>query len=113
MLQMAKRQILPVVIGYTGAVADTVSSIKAAGATAKSQLAILKQLCDLTDELQVNVVSLEEAVANAHEQETAEPYRDIVIPAMNAVREVVDQLETMVDAEVWPLPTYAEMLFMK
>ena len=41
----------------------------------------------------------------------AEAYRDRVVPAMQALRKVADSLETIVDAEVWPLPTYAQMLF--
>ena len=39
--------------------------------------------------------------------------RDVVIPAMNAVREFGDKLETMVSDNAWPLPTYREMLFIK
>ena len=43
----------------------------------------------------------------------AEAYRDSVAPAMKALRKIADELETIVDAEVWPLPTYAQMLFMR
>jgi glutamine synthetase len=38
-------------------------------------------------------------------------FKDSVIPKMGAVREVADKLETLVDSQYWPLPTYAEMLF--
>lgn len=116
-LQMAKRQIMPAAIEYSGMVAGAVTSIKAAGATAKAQSKILGDLCTLIDSLQVNIVSLEKAtdkaggVANVVKE--AEAYRDLVIPAMNAVRQVADELETIVDASIWPLPTYAEMLFVR
>jgi len=110
-LQIAKRQIIPAVVEFTGMVANTVGAIKAAGATAKAQSKLLGELCELTDALAVNVVKLEEALEKAEKKETAEAYRDIVIPAMNQVRTVADELETIVDAEIWPLPTYAEMLF--
>jgi glutamine synthetase len=43
----------------------------------------------------------------------AEYYRDNIIPAMNKVRQAADSLEMIVDAKLWPLPTYAEMLFIK
>jgi glutamine synthetase len=39
--------------------------------------------------------------------------RDAVVPAMNALREVGDQLELLAPHEHWPLPTYREMLFIK
>ena len=39
--------------------------------------------------------------------------RDVVIPAMNAVRAAGDTLETLVSSDLWPLPTYQEMLFIK
>jgi glutamine synthetase len=45
--------------------------------------------------------------------EQARHYRDAVIPAMNQVREVADQLEQIVADDLWPLPTYREMLFIK
>jgi glutamine synthetase len=38
-------------------------------------------------------------------------YRDVVLPAMAAVREVGDILELIVDDTIWPLPKYREMLF--
>ena len=39
--------------------------------------------------------------------------RDKVIPAMDGVREVADQLEKIVADDLWPLPKYSEMLFIK
>ncbi len=47
-----------------------------------------------------------------HEHQ-AESYRNDVVPAMQALRTTADELETIVDAKLWPLPTYAEMLFMR
>ena len=44
---------------------------------------------------------------------SAEFYRDAVIPAMSTLRKTVDSLEMVVDAKIWPLPSYAEMLFMR
>jgi glutamine synthetase len=39
--------------------------------------------------------------------------RDVVIPAMDAVREVADRLEKIVADDLWPLPKYSEVLFIK
>ena len=39
--------------------------------------------------------------------------RDTVIPAMDAVREIADRLEKLVADDLWPLPKYEEMLFIK
>lgn len=116
-LQMANRQIMPAAIEYSGKIADTVVAIKSAGASANSPRGILSDLCELIDTLQVNIIALKQAVRVASEIDAvtvqAEAYRDSVVPAMNSVREVVDQLENMVDASIWPLPTYAEMLFLR
>ena len=46
-------------------------------------------------------------------QKHAKHYRDGVIPAMSAVRDVADELECIVPHELWPLATYREMLFIK
>jgi len=39
--------------------------------------------------------------------------RDSILPAMKAVRDLADKLETIVADDLWPLPTYREMLFIK
>ena len=68
-------------------------------------------------DLDSNIKTLEKAVAKVGDiddvKKHAQGYRDSVIPAMNAVREPADELEKIVDADVWPLPSYAEMLFLK
>ncbi len=116
-LQIAKRQIMPAAIEYSGKVAESVAAIKSAGASAKSQSKLLGDLCSLIDELQVNIVTLQQAVDKASSTDAletqAQVYRDSVVPAMGAVRQVADELETIVDARIWPLPTYAEMLFLR
>ena len=45
--------------------------------------------------------------------EHAKWMRDNVIPAMDATREVADKLERIVADDLWPLPKYSEMLFIK
>ena len=116
-LSMAKRQIIPVCIEYSSHLADTVNSLKTAGATGGTQAALLTKVCALIDTMSSAVETLEAAGAKADDEgdseKQAELFRDEVLPAMNEVRAAADELETIVDADLWPLPTYAEMLFVK
>ncbi len=116
-LQIAKRQIAPAVSAAAKQLADTVVAVKAAEACAATQAKLLGEVCELSSALAAKIGALEAAVAKAGEVEeafeAAKAHRDVVIPAMNAVREVADQLEAIVPADLWPLPTYAEMLFVR
>ncbi len=116
-VNMAKRQILPVGIEYSAFLAGAVSAVKDAGASAAAHSKCLVEVCSLVDSLQNGISALEEAISAASNVDNfiaqAAAYRDSVVPAMSAVREAADSLETIVDAEMWPLPTYAEMLFVR
>ncbi len=117
MVSMAKRQIMPCAIEYSGTVANAASTIKAMGLKAGSNIRTLEIVTSLVADLLDNIVLLEESTAKADSmaetKEAAEFYRDTVIPAMETLRATVDGLEMVVDAKLWPLPTYAEMLFMR
>jgi len=117
MLAMAKRQILPACVDYSSSLAAAVGAITAAGVDAAVQKQMLTEVCALIGSLNSAVATLESAVDKAGDIEDpadqARAYRDKVFAAMVPVRTAADSLETIVDAEVWPLPTYAEMLFLK
>ena len=117
MSNMVKRQILPACVEYSSRLAGAVESISSAGISAGTQKAMLEKLCGLISSLDENVKKLEKDIDSAGEiadvSEQAEYYREVVIEAMSKVRQVADELEAIVDAELWPLPTYAEMLFLK
>ena len=117
MLNMAKRQILPAANTYAGELAGTVKAVSDAGVTCDAQTEMLTKACKLITDLNTGIKALEVAVDKAsavdEADKQAEAYRDLVIPAMGAVRNPADKLETIIDAEIWPLPTYAEMLFLK
>jgi glutamine synthetase len=116
-VHIAKRQILPVCMEYTGSVAGSVAALAAVEMKSTAQTKALDNLVSLCDSLQNNIETLETAVEKASDiakpAKQAEAYRDSVIPAMRSVREVADKLEMIVDAELWPLPTYAQMLFLR
>src|SRR6187401_197407 len=113
MVLMASRYILPAAYTFQGELAQTVAAVKAAGATAKETRRALDDMIRLTDACKVRVDRLQGLL----EHEDGDPlkhakyFRDKVIPAMDALREVGDSLETIVPHAVWPLPTYREMLF--
>jgi glutamine synthetase len=115
-LQIATRQILPAALRYQGEVADTVSKVKNAGVKVPaSETALLDTLTATIEELQTSIAKLEKA-SEEHEGDTlahAKHARDHIVPAMFAVRTAADKLETLVASDLWPLPTYQEMLFIK
>jgi glutamine synthetase len=117
MLNMARRQILPAGCEYSARLGSTVMAVTGAGVSAEPQKAMLKCVCSLLTTMEAAIGSLDKAQTKAvgtkgHEHQ-AESYRNDVVPAMQALRTVADELETIVDAKLWPLPTYAEMLFVK
>jgi glutamine synthetase len=116
MVLMANRFILPAAYRFQAELAQSVSAVKAAGATAKESRRALDDLCRLTDDCKVRVDHLHELLeheADGDAMKHARYFRDKVIPAMAALREAGDSLESIVPHDLWPLPTYREMLFMK
>jgi len=115
MLQMAKRQFLPAALKQTALAAAAVNSAAYAKVKAATATKMLKDVCETSDELSAAVDTLEKAVTKAkaahHGLPQAKAYRDLVFPAMVSMRKVVDGLEKITDAEIWPVPTYAQMLF--
>lgn len=59
------------------------------------------------------VEARKKANAIADERDKAIAYHDTVVPAMEAIRRHIDKLELMVDNEMWPLPKYRELLFIR
>ncbi|WP_353852869.1 glutamine synthetase III [Dehalobacter restrictus] len=117
MIDMANRLILPAAAKYATDLAGSVQSVKAAVASAdtSAQEEVIKEVSSALGSFKAKTVALEKAVLGAADVEdvhaNAVYYRDIVFAAMNELRIYGDKLETLVDAELWPLPTYVEMLF--
>ncbi|PYR59403.1 MAG: glutamine synthetase type III [Acidobacteria bacterium] len=113
---MANRYILPAAIRYQAEVAESVSAVKAAGANAKEARRSLEELVGLSEELKVRVDHLQKLLEHESDGEPlkhAKYFRDKVIPAMTTLRETGDALESIVPHDLWPFPTYREMLFIK
>ncbi len=115
MIDMASKQILPAVIRYTRTLADTVIAVREAGAEPQVQSDLLKETGRLLAEAKKALEALkaadEEAAAMPEGKEQAFFYKDVVRKAMEELRTPVDALEMIVDKEVWPLPSYADMMF--
>jgi glutamine synthetase len=74
------------------------------------------QLAELLSGLNDGCDSLDQALAHGAEGSTEEHLRhcaDALLPRMTQLRAAVDGLEALVDDALWPLPTFAEMLFVR
>jgi glutamine synthetase len=113
MIEIGKTTVLPAALRYQRELASSIASMKAIGLDSNS--ATVKELTELIDNLESNLATLDatkEATPD-NELEACAHCRDSVIPAMTALRETVDSLEGIVADDLWPLPTYQEMLFIK
>jgi glutamine synthetase len=116
MVLMANRYILPAGYRFQGQLATSVTAVKAAGGAAKETKKTLDAVTGLVDDMKGRVDVLHgllEHESNGDAVKHAKYFRDKVIPAMNALRESGDLLEGLVPQDLWPLPTYREMLFVK
>ncbi|MFT3786619.1 MAG: glutamine synthetase III [Tepidisphaeraceae bacterium] len=114
-LFMAKTQILPAALRYLTEVAQGVAAAKAAGVEAAGA-ELLKSLNAGVADLNKGIAALEKALGHHAEGEPfdhAKSARDTIIPALVSTREAADKLEGLVADDLWPLPTYREMLFIK
>lgn len=115
MIDMAGKQIIPAVVKYTKVLADSVNAVKAAGADATVQTDLLKQVSKKLEAMQKALVKLEKAEAKGSAmtdaKEQAFYYKDTVMAVMAELRKPADELEMIVDKELWPLPTYGELMF--
>jgi glutamine synthetase len=116
MVLMANRYILPAAFEYQKQVGQSVSAVKAAGGKSIEGKKTLDKLTKLTDTLKQRADKLEHALdheSNGSSEKHAKHFRDVVVPAMAALREAGDELELVIPHGLWPLATYREMLFIK
>jgi glutamine synthetase len=115
MIDIASKQIIPAVIKYTRSLADTVNAVTAAGAEASVQVELLNETSALLADTKVALSKLIDVTAQAAEKaegkEQAEFYHDEVTVAMAELRAPVDELEMIVDKEMWPMPSYGDLIF--
>jgi glutamine synthetase len=113
-LQIAKTMILPAGYRYQGELVDTATKLKSLGQPA--QIGTLDKLSALVGTFEGRIEALEKALGHhgaADLRAEVKHFHDDVIPAMVALRETADQMEMILPDDLWPLPTYREMLFIK
>ena len=113
-LEIAKTQILPAAIRYAGELADSVAKLKAVGVEAPTCL--VEKVVELIKELSGGIKELCEAHSHEAEGTTidhAKYAKEKIIPAMLKTRDAADKLEGIVADDLWPLPTFQEILFIK
>ena len=115
MIDMASKQYIPAIIDYTKALADTVLAVQSAGVDAVVQKNLLVEVSDkltkakMALDVLVDVRTQSKAIKN--HKERAFFFKEQVVPAMNELRGHIDSLERIVDAKVWPVPNYGELIF--
>jgi glutamine synthetase len=116
MSAMGRTQILPAALRYQGEVATAVNATKSAGVDNSTQADLLRSLTQTIGAFQKALATLDEGLAHHADGDAfahAKYARDRLLPAMTKLREQGDKLETLVADDLWPLPTYHEMLFVK
>ncbi len=114
-VQMVKRLFIPAGIKFASELAGAIGSLKSAAAPATVQKELLATVSGLLAAAFEKLAVLEDAITKAHHvadvAKRAEAFRDKVVSAMNDLRKDIDLLEGVTPSELWPVPTYAEMLF--
>ena len=116
MIDVASKQIIPAVIKYTRQLADSINAVVAAGVLEvevqtellRETSALLKKTKDALNELKKVT---EEALTKEERKESSMFYHKKVKPSMEALRTPVDELEMIVDKDMWPMPSYGDLLF--
>ena len=115
MLDMAKKDILPSVSHFTKTLLETISSKKALGIDASYEEGFVQKISSKLKEAYTALEDLDSKTKTFSEIEDFEKaafyVRDEIIPAMDALREPCDVMETLTDASEWPFPTYGKLLY--
>ena len=116
MIDIATKQIIPAVIKYTTVLAGSINAVKAAGPIDVSvQMDLLEKCTALLKDTNSAMNRLSKVVAKVPEipegRERAVYCKDEVCKAMTELRTPVDELEMLVDKEMWPMPSYGDLIF--
>ena len=115
MVDMASKAIIPAVVRWTGSLAGTIHSLEQIGARTSVQRELLEESSGLLEDTSAalkELISLSRQVEQMPDgREKALFCRRQICPAMEALRRPVDRLEMLVDKEMWPMPSYGDLLF--
>lgn len=115
MIDIVKKQIIGSVVAYENVLADLIATKKSIKVKGNLEIELLNKISTLADEMGIKLETLEKSVENSKADmspaQKGKYYTDVLVTAMNELRNVVDQLETLIDTDYWSLPTYNEILF--
>ena len=117
MIDMAGKQIIPAAIKYTTQLAKSLNQVKAACPEADTsvQAELLTETSAMLSDMKVALAALtditEKCSGLEEGKEKAHAYYNKVVPAMAALRDPADRLEMIVDKELWPFPSYGDLIF--
>ncbi len=117
MLNIAGKQIIPAVIHYNTRLADSINKVRTACAEAdiSVQTGLLKKASHLLAELQSSRTRLlalvEDSLKIRDAEQRAHAYHDDVMKEMQTLRSAADSLETIMDKDLWPFPSYGDLIF--
>lgn len=117
MIDMTGKQIIPAVIKYAANLAGSMSTVQSAcpEADISVQKELLLETSALLSDTKLALAKLidvtEKAAAVENNKERAYAYHDLVTVAMGGLRHPVDRLEMIVDKELWPFPSYGDLIF--
>ncbi len=117
MIDMATKQIIPAVVKYTTVLAESVNQVRTAGRN--YNVSVQERLLEKTSALLAESYEALNHLAEVTEEiekkeegpERARYCLDVIMPAMTALRTPVDKLEMIVDKEMWPMPSYGDLMF--
>ncbi len=117
MQHMAAKHYIPSVVHYTTRLADSICKVRSAcpGLSVSVQTELLTKTSNLLEQANAALHSLTERVeyCNAMEQvpQLAQYCHEQIVPAMEELRAAVDALELLTDKDLWPVPTYGDLMF--
>ena len=117
MIHMAGKHYIPAAIHYNTRLGQSIAAVTAA--SAEADLSVQKSLLircsallsEASKALEALKVLLPEVDSMENVEEMAHAYHDKIVPAMAALRKPVDELELLVDKDIWPVPTYGDLMF--
>jgi len=112
---MVKRQYLPATIKYIDVLSDVIVKINECKTDSSALVNLLNKLLKLFNSANVKLEELEnelnEAITTSDIIKKAETFRDQVFTKMTDLRQDIDEIETLVPSDIWPTPTYSDMLY--
>ena len=117
MVEMASRKYIPAALRYIKSLADTVNAVTSAlyESEADNGREMLGECLELVGDARNALKKLEKNIVEASqitcEEKKARYFRDVIVRDMADLRTPIDSLEMIVDADLWPVPTYGELIF--